>query len=85
MLRQADHPGMDMYLAVVDSRVAPLDQLHAGWSWAVNANYVEVKAPTVPLLGAAGWTFANVTAAHSTFSAVRSSYATFTALSVGPL
>lgn len=85
MLRQADHPGMDMYLAVTESRVTPMDNLVTGWSWAVAATYVEVKAPTSPLLGAAGWTFAQVTAANTTFDALTSTYPTFTALAVGPL
>jgi hypothetical protein len=83
MLRQADHAGMDMYLAVIESRVSPLDQLTDGWSWAVNATYVEVKPPTLPLLGAAGWTFADVTAGYVTFASVVSSFATFTDLAIG--
>lgn len=84
-LRQADHPGMDMYFAVLEASVEPLELATAGWVWSVRADYVEVKSPTVPLLGAAGWTFATATASAATFSALRSTYATFADLTVGPL
>lgn len=84
-LRQADHPGLDMYFAVRSSSLEPLQLLTTGWMWTVRTEYTEVKSPTVPLLGAAGWTFAAATAAYPTFSAMRSTYARFADLTVGPL
>jgi len=84
-LRQADHAGLDMHFAVLDSTVEPLELLAAGWVWSVAAQFVEVKSPNVPLLGAAGWTYADLTAASTSYSAVRVEFDTYADLIVGPL
>jgi hypothetical protein len=85
LLRQPDHPGMDMYFVVLDVEPTPEELTDAGWVWTVRASYVEVKAPAVPLLGSAGWTFADLTAGYPTFSAARAAFVDFGALTVGPL
>lgn len=85
MYRQSDYPGMDMWLTVTGVRVRALETpAEAGWRWSTALDYVEVRPPAVPLLGAAGWTFNGVTGRHTTFAAVRGSYATFADLLVGP-
>lgn len=84
-LRQPDHPGMDMYFVTLDAEPSPETLTAAGWVWTVRLNYVEVKVPAVPLLGAAGWTFADLTAGYPTFSAVRSAFVDFGALTIGPV
>lgn len=84
-LRQGDHPGLDMYFAVLESRVAPEELVDAGWVWTVVATFVEVKAPTLPLLGAAGWTYDDLTAGWTTYAAARGSFGDYGALLVGPL
>lgn len=85
MLRQSDHPGLDMYFVPTDRDAEPVQLMAGGrWVWSVSVRYVEVKAPAVPLLGNAGWTFADLTARYATFSAVRASFPDFAALTVGP-
>lgn len=84
MLRQSEHPGMDMYFRVTDSRIEPLELLEGGWAWAVVADYVETRPPALPLLGSAGWTFDDITAGYASFSAVRAAFDDFAALTLGP-
>jgi hypothetical protein len=88
MLRQGDHPGLDMYFAVVRSDVQPVEMVSDNgtdvWVWSVVAQFVEVKSPPVPLLGEAGWTFEDVTAGYADFAAVRSAFDDFAALTIGP-
>jgi hypothetical protein len=85
MLRQSDHPGLDMYFVPTDRDAEPVQLLAGGrWVWTVTARYVEVKPPAIPLLGNAGWTFADLTARYATFSAVRAAFPDFAALTVGP-
>lgn len=45
--------------------------------WEVSVSYSEVRRPTAPLAGSAGWTFDQLTAEVSTFDAVPLSYSTF--------
>lgn len=84
LLRQPDYPGMDMYFVPTSSRVEPLQKVAAGWRWQVTAPYVEVRNPTLPLLGAAGWTFDDLASSYATFAAVRASFTDFNDLLVGP-
>lgn len=84
MLRQADHTGLDMYFVVTSSDLEPVELLAGGWAWQLRCEFVEVKAPALPLLGAAGWDFADVTAGYASFAAVRAAFPTFAALTVGP-
>jgi hypothetical protein len=85
MMRQPDHPGLDMYFVVLEAAVTPSELLDgSGWAWSLVLDYVEVKSPAVPLLGSAGWAYSNVLANHATYTAMRSSWATYSALAVGP-
>lgn len=78
MLRQPTHPGMDMYFTPESVTVEP-DQTR----WRVILTYVEVRRPSGPLLGAAGWTCASV-AAYGSCQQIKSTFATCSALVVGP-
>jgi hypothetical protein len=82
LLRQPTHPGLDMYFLAQSVGVQPLQPTAEGWRWQVACQYVELRNPAYPLLGAAGWTFDDV-AAYSSFAAVRAAFADFDALLVG--
>ena len=83
LLRQRDQVGLDLYAAATDIRVLPEELLVGGWVWTVEASYQEVRRPTLPLLGTAGWSYADVTAGHASYSVVASSWATYATLAVG--
>ncbi len=83
-LRQRDHAGLDMYwYAAGRGGISPIARTSSGWAWAFDVEYREVPSPTLPLLGAAGWSYADVIASHADFSAVRAAYADFAALTAG--
>lgn len=82
LLRQVTHPGMDMYFLALSAQVTPLATTREGWRWQVSSRYVELRNPSSPLLGAAGWTFEDV-AAYASFAAVRAEFDDFDALLVG--
>lgn len=50
MLRQSDHPGMDMYFVTTSSTVEPIELRSGGWVWEVRLEYVEVGYPTAALV-----------------------------------
>ena len=83
MFRQPTHPGMDMYFYAENVTTRPLQATADGWRWVTECDYLELRSPTLPLLGAAGWTFGDVVASFPTFAAVRSAFADFDALLVG--
>jgi hypothetical protein len=83
MLRQPDYPGMDMYFLATELPAQPLAKTSQGWRWSVEFDYVELRSPSLPLLGAAGWRFDDVASGYPTFAAVRSTFADFDALLVG--
>lgn len=84
MLRQTAQPGMDMPFSVTGpTTVETAERTAAGWRWTVSVDYTEVRVPALPLLGAAGWTYADVLAQRATYSAVRAAYATYAALAAG--
>lgn len=82
LLRQVTHPGLDMYFLAQSAQVTPLGSTPDGWRWQVSARYVELRNPSLPLLGAAGWTFDDV-AGYASFAAVRTAFDDFDALLVG--
>jgi hypothetical protein len=84
MLRQPDHPGMDMYFLAQSIGTSTLQRTQAGWRWQTVCRYVEVRSPALPLLGAAGWLFDDVVATYPTVAAVRATYADYNDLLVGP-
>ena len=83
MFRQADFPGMDMWLIPSTAQVDPLEETVAGWRWRVSLPYVETKPSSLPLLGSAGWTFDALRAGYATFAAVRSAFVDLNDLAVG--
>jgi hypothetical protein len=74
---------MDMYFLATELPAQPLAKTSQGWRWSVEFDYVELRSPSLPLLGAAGWTFDDVASGYPTFAAVRSTFADFDALLVG--
>lgn len=50
LFRQADYPGLDMYLIASRIRTTPLEEARDGRHWQTVANYVEVRTPELPLL-----------------------------------
>lgn len=83
MFRQADHPGLDMYFLATTVDTTPLESTAAGWFWQTSCEFLELRNPSMPLLGAAGWTFDDVAATYPTFAAVRAAFPDFDALLVG--
>lgn len=85
IFRQSTHAGLDMYFLASSITVDPLDLLDDDrWAWSVACDYVELRSPNLPLLGAVGWTFDDVTGTYPTFSSVRAAFDDFDALLVGP-
>lgn len=84
LLRQPDHPGLDLYFSTTRTTVAPDSAQTERRRWSVALDYVETAAPRGDLLGSLGWDFDTVADAGS-FAALRATYATFTDLTVGPL
>lgn len=83
-LRQREHAGLDMFwYASGQGSISPLARTSSGWAWAYDVEYREVSPSALPLLGAAGWSYADVIAAHPDFSAVRAAYADFASLTAG--
>lgn len=80
LLRQPDVPGLDMYHVAMR---ASLGRDQTRWKLAVE--YVEVNAPTGPLLGALGWTFDQASASYPTFAAARAAFPAFADYTAGPL
>lgn len=77
--RQPTHPGMDMYIHASATSTEP--DAHR---WKVSLEYVELAFPSGPLLGSAGWSFADVVAAGGTFAELPTEWPSFAALAVGP-
>lgn len=84
MLRQPTHPGMDMYFLASEATTEPLRSTSEGWRWQASAQYVEVRSPSLPLLGAAGWTYDDLPGLYPSYTALRGAFATYADLTVGP-
>lgn len=82
MLRQPTYPGLDMYFNASSIAVSPLASTRDGYRWQVTCDFVELRNPSLPLLGAVGWTFDDV-AAYASFATVRATFDDFDALLVG--
>lgn len=83
LFRQGDHPGLDMYFVASHVETQPLQRVIDGWRWQTSCDYVEVRNPSLPLLGAAGWTFGDLATEYATFGAVRAAFDDFGAVLVG--
>lgn len=84
LLRQPDHPGLDMYLVGTRTSLAIQPQLTQPRRWILEVDYSEVAAPTTPLLGSAGWTIAASLTRNGTLAASRAEFPTILALLIGP-
>lgn len=80
LLRQNDHPGMDMYFVPRRARKAPITD--GTGDWQVTFDYTQVKAPSGPLAGGL-WNF-DAAEALGTFDEVEALFATFNDSTVGP-
>lgn len=83
MLRQDANAGMDLY-AVVRRVTARADTTQSPASWRLTLDYVEQRPPAGPLLGAAGWSWADVAANYPTWNDARAAFATWNDLVAGP-
>ena len=84
MLRQGTHPGMDMYFyAAGPTRTTHLQHSMDGWRWGITIDYREVASPALPLLGTAGWSYADVTANYPDFASVRTAFTDYASLTAG--
>lgn len=85
ILRQADHPGMDMTFLAADHTIDPLTERTAqGWRWSVTVAFTETNAGALPLLGDAGWTWDDLAAEFPTWAAVAAEFPTWNDVQVGP-
>lgn len=84
MFRQPTHVGMDRYLKVQATGIAPASERTAVTRWTVRLDVENVATPTTPLLAAAGWDMAALLAAFPTFAAAQAAFPTFAAMTVGP-
>ena len=80
MFRQADHAGMDKYLIVKGTAIAPAEN----GRWTVRLDYDETATPTDPLLAAAGWDLNAVRDAFPDLNALAVAFATLNDLTRGP-
>ena len=77
LLRQAEHPGMDMYFIAGNYEIVTALAGGSGSVFDVTASYIEVVRPAGALSGALGWTWAALAAAFPTWAAVEEAYATW--------
>lgn len=84
LLRQVDHAGMDGYFIATSSNVSVFQAENETVLWQVSVEFVSVDAPDMPLLGAAGWTWADVIENYATVADMQLAFATFNELTVGP-
>lgn len=84
LIRQAPFAGLDLYATVDQVRVAPIHDDLDVLPWSVTATYAETSAPAGGLLGAAGWTVADVVALGVTVGDIPALFPTVYDLAVGP-
>jgi len=77
LLRQAEHPGMDMYFIAGNYDIVTALPDRARSVFDVTASYIEVARPAGALSGALGWTWAALEAAFPTWGDVEEAYATW--------
>jgi hypothetical protein len=83
-VRQADHPGLDMYIVGTRTSLNIQSQLTTPRRWILEVDYSEVAAPTTLLRGSIGWTVATSLARNSTLAASRAEFPTVLDLLIGP-
>lgn len=80
MYRQAENPGMDMYLVASAVDVAPVPEAKA---WRTMVTYIEVIHPLGDLLTRPDWTFQELAATGWSFDQVAQDYRSFVDLALG--
>ena len=74
MLRQLQHPGMDMYFLPMNADIQTSIAAGAGSTFDLAVQYIEVARPDGALSGALGWTWAELATAFPTWADVYDSY-----------
>lgn len=82
--RQRTHPGLDLYFTALSTDVAWVDESDPA-RWQVQLAYVEVAPPSGPILGAYGWSVADLAAAGMSVEEVPDAYPTVADLTIGPV
>ena len=77
LLRQLQHPGMDMYFLPMNSDIQTSLAAGARSQFDLNVQYIEVARPNGALSGALGWTWDELETAFPTWDDVFDSYATW--------
>ena len=77
LLRQTDHPGMDMYFIPLNADITTALAAGPASVFDLSVQYIEVDRPLGSLSGSLGWTFAALAAAFTDFAAVSAGYASF--------
>lgn len=87
MLRQSDQDSLDFHFVMTGTS---LSHAQESWGtvdgrverrWVLDVSYTEIATPPEEVTRTAGWTYADVTAAHATYAAVLGTYATYLDLS----
>ncbi len=81
LLRQPDHPGMDLWYVPGGDVSTSVDP--ETLTWAVEVSYREVSPQTGPLTGTLGRDYSDVLTEASTYLALRVAYATYADLQTG--
>jgi hypothetical protein len=84
LLRQPDHPGLDMYVVGTRTSLTVQPEITRPRRWVLEVDYTEVAAPTTPLLGTTGWNVAASLARNATLAASRAEFPTLLDLLIGP-
>lgn len=83
LLRQADHPGMDLYHVATGRLSAGLYDPALN-RWRLTVEYTEVPSPLAPLSGALGWDLAASLERNPTLAASAAEFPTLADLLIGP-
>lgn len=77
MLRQPEHPGMDMFFSASRAGITTLTPNGAKTTFGVRLDYIEVGRPNSPLAGALGWTWGELKNSYATWGDLFKAYATW--------
>lgn len=84
LLRQATHPGLDLYHVASAIRITPQTFTTDGWRFGVEVTYQEVDWPEGVLQGVYGWSYADVKANYLAYYNLPLAFATYADLKAGP-
>jgi hypothetical protein len=77
LLRQLDHPGMDMYFVPMHTDIVTVMAAGKASGFDLSVQYIEVARPKGNLSGALGWTFEALTLSGMSFADVFETYDSF--------